>query len=274
MMEENRTVPFFFIKRCNMRFIKKEPFKVKLILLTLFFSGLFLSDVSAKDMCIDCHKDDKFQVQNKIVYDYYNNWKDSIHDLSGVTCTDCHGGDPTKADIETAHKDNFSSFTERDKESFKKIPQICGRCHEAVLKNFVDSKHYKAVLQEGTGPHCATCHGSVNTEVYYTSIIGKACRSCHNEETKNLPQVGVEAEEILQNINVARAYRNWALIFYTDKETVKLKEINALYRDITDSWHKFDFARLKDKSRGLLNSLKSIVNKGLAGTKKEIKQDK
>jgi len=220
-----------------------------------------------KGWCIECHKDDKFRVQNRILYDYYNNWKGSIHDLSGITCTDCHGGDPAKSDIKTAHGDNFSSLTERDKESFKKIPQICGRCHKAVLKNFVDSKHYKAVLQSGTGPHCATCHGSVNTKVYYASIIGKACRSCHNTETKNLPEISGTAEEILQNINVSRAYRNWALIFYTGKETVKLKEMNALYRDITDSWHKFDFVRLNEKSKELLNGLKSMVNKELSGTK-------
>jgi hypothetical protein len=50
-----------------------------------------------------------------------------------------------------------------------------------------------------------------------------------------------------------------------------LKEINALYRDITDSWHRFDFKQLDKKSKELLNKLKSIVNRELTKEKKEIK---
>lgn len=79
-------------------------------------------------------------------------------------------------------------------------------------------------------------------------------------------------EQILHSINVSRAYRNWTLIFYADKESVKLKAINALYRNITDSWHRFDFKQLDEKAKELLNKLKSIVNRRLTREKKEIKQ--
>ena len=254
-----------------MFFLERNLYGMRLIFLAVFFVGLAVPYVSAKDTCIDCHKDDKFRVQDKVLYDYYNNWKDSIHDLSGVTCTDCHGGNPTEPDKDVAHKDNFSSLTDTDEVSFKKIPKTCGRCHEAVSKNFVESKHYKAVLEQGTGPHCATCHGSVSTEVYYTSVIGRACEACHNEETRNLPEIGEDAEQILHRINVSRAYRNWTLIFYADKESVKLKEINALYGNITDFWHRFDFKQMDEKSKELLNKLKSIVNRELTKEKKEIK---
>lgn len=250
--------------------IKKD--RMKLIFLTVFFVVLGVTHLYAKDTCIDCHKDDKFRVQSKVLFDYYNNWRDSVHDLSGVTCTDCHGGDPTKTDKDAAHKGNFSSLSDVDKSSFKEIPQRCGKCHDTILKNFVESKHYKALLKEGIGPHCATCHGSVNTEVYYTSIIAKTCVACHNEETKNHPEVAEVADKILHRINVSRIYRNWALTFYSDKEPEKLKEIITLYGNIADSWHRFDFAQLDEKSQELLNKFKSIIRKVLAEKKKKTEE--
>lgn len=254
-----------------MTFNKKNFYGMRLIFLIVFFVGLGVQHVYAKDTCIDCHRDDKFRVQNKVLFDYYNNWKDSTHDLSGVTCTDCHGGDPTKTDKDVAHKDGFSSPRVSGEIFYKKIPQTCGsnKCHGDVLKNFIESKHFKALIKEGKGPHCATCHGSVNTEVYYTSIIARTCEACHNEETKNRPEATKSAEKILQRINVSHGYRNWTLIYYSDKEPVTFKEINALYEDIATSWHSFDFEELDEKSQELLNKLKSIVNRGLAEKKKK-----
>lgn len=249
-----------------MSLIKKNSYSIVLTFLFVFFLGFPIPSVYAKDTCIDCHKDEKFRVQNKKLFDYYSNWKNSSHDLAGVTCTDCHGGNPTKTDKDAAHKDGFSSPRVSEEVFYKEIPRICGssKCHEAVLKNFTESKHFKALVEEGKGPHCATCHGSANAEIYYTSIIAKTCVACHNEETKNLPEVVEGAEKILHRINVSRAYRNWTLIYYSDKEPEKVKEINTLYKDIVDSWHKFDFAQLDEKSQELLNKLKSMVRRGLA----------
>ena len=248
---------------------KKNLYGMLFVLVIIFFMGLTAPSVYAKDMCVDCHKNEKFRIQKKVLFDYYNNWKDSTHDLAGVTCTDCHRGDATKSNKDAAHKGHFSFVGVTDKESFKKIPQICGKCHEEVLGNFVESKHYRALSEKGNGPHCVTCHGSMNVKVYYTSIIAKACDDCHNEYTKNHPEVVGEADKILHRINVSRAFRNWVTIHYSDKEPRTVKKINELYRNITNAWHTFQFVKLDEKSLDLLNQLKSLVNRGLAEKKKK-----
>jgi len=243
-------------------FIKKYTVIMRLIFLIVFFIGLSVSYIDAKDKCVECHKDIKFQIQNPGLFKYYVNWKNSIHEIEGVKCMDCHGGDPTKSDKESAHKDNFSSLTATDRFFFKKIPERCGKCHEAVLKNFTGSKHYKALLEKGTGPHCSTCHGSMNVDVYFTSVISRSCKNCHNEYTKNHPEVVGEADKILHRINVAHVYKRWVLIEFHFKEPAKVDEILALYNNVAESWHKFDFKELDQKSKDLLKKIQSLVNRG------------
>jgi hypothetical protein len=248
-------------------FIKKSLYVTSLMFLTLLFTGSVVLTLYADDSCIDCHKDNKFRVQNRVLFDYYNNWKNSIHDLSGVTCSDCHGGDPAQPTKEKAHNKSYSPLDHRDKESYRKIPYTCGKCHESIFNNFRQSKHYEALLIEGRGPQCATCHGSLNAEVFYTSIVARSCKECHNEYTGNLPEIAGEADKILHRINVSRAFRKWLAIYLTDKEREELKEINAQYKDITVSWHKFNFVQLDEKSLVLLNKLKALINKKLVEKK-------
>jgi hypothetical protein len=252
-----------------MIFVKKNPYIKRLVFLTVFFTGLFVSYIDAKGTCVECHRDIKLRSQNKILSDYYTNWKDSTHEIADVTCRDCHGGDPAKTDKEEAHKDDFSSLTSVNKTSFKMIPKRCGKCHEAVLKNFLESEHYKALIEKGAGPHCATCHGSVNVSVYYTSVIARSCKECHNEYTNNRPEIVGEADKILHRINVSHAFKRWVLIEYHEEYAAEVEEILALYRYVAESWHKFDFAELDQKSLDLLNKIKSLVNRGLEAKKKE-----
>jgi formate-dependent nitrite reductase cytochrome c552 subunit len=250
-----------------MIYTRKNLHGMYLILLTVVCTALIVPFAYSQDTCVNCHKDDKFRVQNRILFDYYQNWTDSLHDLAGVECIECHGGDATRSDKEKAHKDNFSSLTSIDKSAYKEIPQRCGKCHESILKNFTKSKHYKALQKEGAGPQCVTCHGSMNAAVYYTSVIARACKDCHNEYTKNRPEVVGEADKILHRINVSRAFKNWITVNYGKSEPSKVVEINKLYDDVANSWHTFNFEQLDEKSEKLLNKLKAYVNRGLAEKK-------
>ncbi|TNF53275.1 hypothetical protein EP227_06175 [bacterium] len=253
--------------------VAKKPLSVISILCAaLLFSGFIVSSVYAEDTCIDCHKDSKFRVQNKMIYDYFNNWKDSTHDLAGVLCVDCHSGNATQKDKDKAHKDSFRALTVEDKASYKEIPKRCGKCHESVLKSFVDSKHYKALLEKEFGPHCSTCHGSVNVDVYYTSIVETTCIACHNEKTKIRPEIVVEAKTILQRINIARAYREWTSIYYAKSQPDKVREIDALYSEVANAWHNFNFAQLDQKSQKLLTELRAALKMALAEKKQKSEQ--
>jgi formate-dependent nitrite reductase cytochrome c552 subunit len=252
-----------------MVYFRKNVYGMIFIFLAVFTAGLAVPSAYAEDMCIDCHKNEKYRVQNKMLFEYYQNWKDSVHELAGVACIDCHGGDADQKNKDRAHKNNFSSLISADRSTFKIIPERCGKCHESVLSNYTESKHYRALVEKGTGPQCATCHGSMNAEVYYTSVVARSCKECHNEYTKNRPEIVGEADKILHRINVSRALNNWVSIYYSDKEPETVEKMNALYQDVAESWHKFDFTMLDEKSEKLLAGLKSLVNKKLAEKRKK-----
>ncbi len=244
------------------------------ILRTVFFSLFFLlvafGYADAKDRCVDCHKDVKFRTQNRVLFDYYNDWKDSIHEISSVSCSDCHGGNPAETVKDAAHMGDFSSLSFIDKESH--IPQRCGKCHKAVLNNFIKSRHYTALLEKGTGPHCATCHGAASSNVYYTSVITRVCTGCHNAYTKNRPEIAGEAEKILHRINVSHSYKRWVLIYLQDEYPEEVEEVLGLYSNIAESWHAFDFKELDQRSKDLLNKIQSLVNKGMKSKEKDKKK--
>ena len=252
-----------------MSIIRTNSHRMKLVFLAVFLTGIFISNIDARDMCVECHKDTKFLTQNPVLFDYYNNWKDSTHELTDVSCADCHGGDPAASDKKDAHKGDYSSLTSADKNSFKMIPQICGKCHEVILKNFKESKHYKALVEKGNGPHCSTCHGSVNSNVYYTSVITRTCRDCHNEYTENLPVIAGEADKILHRINVSQAFKRWILINYAEEKPAEEKEILSLFNDVAESWHTFNFKELDKKSQDLLNKMKALRKREIAEKKKK-----
>jgi hypothetical protein len=250
--------------------IRKKSINMRLIFLAAFFIGLIVPNVYAKDYCDNCHKDVKFRVQNKSLYDYYNYWRDSVHETARIICTDCHGGDETKADKDVAHKTkNFSSLTAMGEAAYKKIPEVCGKCHKEVLKNFLKSEHYKLLMQEKKSPNCVTCHGSMNTEIYEAHNIAKGCSSCHNKENKQTPEVGEKAENLLTYINFIRAYRKWIAINYSDEQPKMVKETNKQYKNIVFSWHQFDFTQMDEKTMKLLIDLRAIVNKGMAEKRKK-----
>ena len=43
-----------------------------------------------EESCITCHRDPDFLVTNRKLYDYYQDWKLSIHAQEDITCSDCH----------------------------------------------------------------------------------------------------------------------------------------------------------------------------------------
>ena len=251
--------------------ISKISFKVTLLFIAVLVIGLAASNVYAADQCVSCHKDAKFRVQNKILFDYYNYWEESVHDSNGIICIDCHGGDKTKSDKDAAHKTkDFSSLTAKDERSHKKIAVVCGKCHKAVYKNFKASKHYTALLKDRNSPNCVTCHGSMNTEVYAANDIAMGCASCHNEESK-LPEVRKQAEDILTRINFIRAYKRWVTINYKDNQPDTVIEIKNQYKDMVTSWHQFDLTSMDEKAQKLMIDMRSLVNKGLAEKRKNKK---
>jgi len=127
-------------------------------------------------VCIDCHT-------SKIMKADYlkipQEWKMSIHYKNKVSCHDCHGGDPDDAAVScgTPH----SGFVGTPK--YKDVPELCGKCHVGILKNYLTSGHGKALKSKGKGPNCVTCHGAHNTQKASIEIINDVrCTKCHTYE--------------------------------------------------------------------------------------------
>ena len=234
---------------------------------SLFIVLIINTNTFSDDSCVDCHKDEKFRIQDKKVFDYFNKWKGSVHDIAGVTCQECHGGDPAKANKEEAHAKDFSPANQSSMVYYKNIPETCGKCHEEVLGNFIKSDHYKVLKEAGKGPVCTTCHGALVTDVYYTSIVLSTCVSCHNPQTKNHPEVLNIADQILHRLNVSKGYLKWASKHYKDGSG-ELIRLNALYKNISDSWHQFDFATTEKDSNKLLSEAKALFHEAYKSKKK------
>jgi len=220
---------------------------------------------SSEESCRGCHKQEKFRVQNKKIFDYFKDWEGSPHDEAGLSCTACHGGQPAAESKEKAHAGILPQSDPRSPVHYKNIPATCGSCHEANLERFSRSRHYKLLETDGRGPSCINCHGSLSARVYYTTIVERACSTCHNAETGNHPEIVPKAKDILSRMNHANGYRKGLSFYYESiKQPEKMKPVDALYGKLVNAWHTFDLAALDTGSRDLVAELKAMYKKARA----------
>lgn len=103
-------------------------------------------------------------------------WRNSVHDENGISCNDCHGGDPTDA---VNAMNPARGFLGVPKETA--IPAFCGRCHIGIMKDYLQSAHGKA-LGKG-GPTCVTCHHAHDIHKVTLDLINQTnCSRCHTYE--------------------------------------------------------------------------------------------
>jgi predicted CXXCH cytochrome family protein len=172
-------------------------FSILSILLPLLIVFVFVSSASAqkKSSCIECHiklDDARLSAPAKL-------FDNDIHKSRGLSCNDCHGGDPN-ADTKEAAKDPRKGFLGKPKTL--DIPAYCGKCHSDanLMKRFnpglrVDqereyytSVHGKLLKEKGETrvATCISCH-SVHgirapndplSSVYPTNVA-ETCAKCH-----------------------------------------------------------------------------------------------
>lgn len=211
------------------------------------------------DACRRCHRDESFRVRNKKIYDYFQEWNGSAHDRAGLSCTACHGGDPAKDAKEEAHRGILSEAEPTSPLYFKNIPKTCGGCHPKILGRFEKSRHYAQLEAAGRGPNCVTCHGSLNTRIFASTMVERSCSKCHNARTGNRPEILVQAREILGRLSHADGYRKGLRFYYRSiGRPEAMARVDLAYSDIVQFWHEFDFQRLGPRSEELLAELKAL----------------
>lgn len=164
-----------------------------IVLAAVFAANL---EAAEKDYCVECHKTldgSAKEPTEKIDGD--------VHFKRGLSCSDCHGGDPTKEDFAEA-KDPAKGFVGKPKRG--DMPSFCGRCHADPaymrkynpniptdqLAKYHESQHGKLNMQgDQKVAVCISCHGvhgirEANDPQAPVFIINipKTCASCHADK--------------------------------------------------------------------------------------------
>lgn len=122
-------------------------------------------------VCIQCHGSQTGRLGEPVKL-----WKTSVHAANGISCNDCHGGDPTDFGMAMSPDRGFLGAPKP-----KDIPAFCGRCHIGVKEDYLASKHGQA-LGKG-GPQCVTCHTNHAVQPASLALINKkTCTQCHTFE--------------------------------------------------------------------------------------------
>ena len=120
-------------------------------------------------VCIQCHGSQPGQLGAPV-----REWRTSIHAANGISCHNCHGGDPTDVAMAMSPERGFLGVPDE-----KSIPGFCGRCHVGVKEDYLASAHGRA-LGKG-GPQCVTCHGNHAVQKASPDLINpKDCSRCHD----------------------------------------------------------------------------------------------
>jgi len=146
----------------------------------------------AENTCLLCHGslDPPLQVTEQ-------QFSSDIYSQKGLTCASCHGGDPTKADMEAMSK--AAGF--RGKILRTQIPELCGRCHSdgAFMRKYNPSLRTDQLSQYKTSVHgklfakgdtkvavCIDCHGvhglrpaSDTRSKVHPLNVAQTCSRCH-----------------------------------------------------------------------------------------------
>ena len=163
--------------------------------LSVLFVIVVPSAAQQKSSCIECHiklEDSRLSAPAKL-------FDNDIHRSRGLSCNDCHGGDPN-ADTKEAAKDPRKGYLGKPKTL--DIPAYCGKCHSDanLMKRFnpglrVDqereyytSVHGKLLKEKGemrvaTCISCHSVHGirspSDPLSSVYPSNVAETCAKCH-----------------------------------------------------------------------------------------------
>lgn len=162
------------------------------LVLLLVWAGSALAQDS---VCLQCHSGLEDRLGQPV-----GNWQHSIHEANGISCHDCHGGDPSDFGMAMSPERGFIGVP-----AYEEVPAFCGRCHLGVREDYDASAHGKA-LSNG-GPQCVVCHGNHKVSKATIDLINpESCSRCHDyERAEKVKGVISETEAKLQSLEVSVA---------------------------------------------------------------------
>ncbi len=182
---------------------------LSLVALCILFTASALAQ--KKSSCIECHiklDDPRLSTPAKA-------FDNDIHRSRGLSCNDCHGGDPN-ADTKEAAKDPRKGYL--GKPNTLDIPAYCGKCHSDanLMKRFNPSLRVDQEREYYTSVHgqklkagetraatCISCHSvhgirAVNDPLstVYALNVADTCAKCHGHVTIVMETMGRRRREL------------------------------------------------------------------------------
>ncbi|MBI5647667.1 MAG: cytochrome b/b6 domain-containing protein [Ignavibacteriae bacterium] len=137
-------------------------------------------------VCLSCHLDNPdVRARMTTAKNFVRAYDMSVHGAAlqrgngrAASCVDCHGSH--------AMQPGFKSESSTNKTH---IPELCGKCHQAISKEYTASSHGIA-LREGVkdAPSCTDCHGEhsilrpddPSAAVNEKNVSARICTPCHS----------------------------------------------------------------------------------------------
>ncbi len=201
-----------------------------------------------QDVCIECHSSDAMPAELR---DIPRQWEKSWHYQNGISCYNCHGGDPKDAENAMSPQRGFVGTPKP-----AQIPEFCGKCHAGILKNFLESGHGKALKSSGKGPNCVTCHGSHNIQKASINIINEQlCTKCHSYERVRVMKQALSVTETRMNEIDKELKELKAEGVYNEEEDKSLFSTQAEFRIL---FHTEDVSLVKKQTDEFIKKLNAI----------------
>jgi predicted CXXCH cytochrome family protein len=162
--------------------------------LGIILAAFTLVPAQKKSSCIECHS----KLEDTRLSAPATLFDNDIHHARGLSCNDCHGGDPN-ADTKEGAKDPRKGYLGKPKTL--DIPAYCGKCHSdaTLMKRFNPSLRVDQEKEYYTSNHgkllkageqrvatCISCHSvhgirSVKDPLssVYPSNVAETCSKCH-----------------------------------------------------------------------------------------------
>ena len=173
--------------------------KTLVIILILFLASINFGQEEKKEKeqtntCISCHEENEMMPEDYNAFD--------VHYSAGLTCADCHGGNPKAEDEEDAmsRKAGFVGAPSR-----KEMPKFCGKCHSDInyMKKYNPRIETDQVKRYYTSIHgiqlkkgdeniavCSSCHTAHSIlpakdarSTTYAVNLPSTCNNCHGDES-------------------------------------------------------------------------------------------